>query len=180
MIGMKDRTREMIGIVMLSSLMCVGLGDPASEGAGLLSPHVSFYMQNQPVVDLAYKQVFLTRRGPQAPQSGRHAWPGGVSVLPCRPVGHHDGCIPRREAMVLADCGAEHACDHVDTNRRRPSPERRSGRRGVVLCAAATIRLRKLLPKKRMRTLPQRPITARWPSKRPDPAGAVAACTPFH
>jgi membrane-associated phospholipid phosphatase len=64
MLGHLDRVREMVLLVMASSLLCVAVsGIVPSEGAlAYFHPPASFYMQNHPVVDLAYKQQFFDIR----------------------------------------------------------------------------------------------------------------------
>jgi hypothetical protein len=64
LIGRTDRTREMTAIVMVSSFLCVAVsGIFPSEGAlAYYHPSAAFYMQNHPVVDLAYKQQFFDIR----------------------------------------------------------------------------------------------------------------------
>jgi len=64
MTGRVERTRELTAIVMVSSFLCVAVsGLLPSEGAlAYYHPSASFYMQNNPVVDLAYKQTFFDLR----------------------------------------------------------------------------------------------------------------------
>lgn len=64
MTGRVERTRELTAIVMVSSFLCVAVsGLLPSEGAlSYYHPSASFYMQNNPVVDLAYKQTFFDLR----------------------------------------------------------------------------------------------------------------------
>ena len=64
MLGHMDRVREMVLLVMASSLLCIIVsGIVPSEGAlAYFHPPAAFYMQNHPVVDLAYKQQFFDIR----------------------------------------------------------------------------------------------------------------------
>lgn len=64
LLGHLDRVREMVLLVMASSLLCVIISAIVpSEGAlAYFHPPASFYMQNHPVVDLAYKQAFFDIR----------------------------------------------------------------------------------------------------------------------
>lgn len=153
MMGMKDRTREMIGIVMLSSLMCVIVSGilPSAGALAYYHPDASFYMQNQPVVDLAYKQAFFDMRSGALRHlslSGLHglvAFPSyhvGLSVIlmvAFRGVKGWFWPIVVLNTLVILSTpidGGHHLSD---------------GLGGAVLalaCAAVLIRLRKLLPKK--------------------------------
>ncbi len=64
MLGRTDRTRELTLTVMVSSFFCVVISGllPAAGALAYHHPLESFYMQNQPVVDLAYKQVYFDIR----------------------------------------------------------------------------------------------------------------------
>jgi membrane-associated phospholipid phosphatase len=64
LLGHLDRVREMVLLVMASSLLCVIISAIVpSEGAlAYFHPPASFYMQNHPVVDMAYKQAFFDIR----------------------------------------------------------------------------------------------------------------------
>lgn len=62
--GRIDRTRELTAIVMVSSFLCVTVSGilPSAGALAYFHPDASFYMQNHPVVDLAYKQEFFDIR----------------------------------------------------------------------------------------------------------------------
>jgi len=64
LLGRMDRTREMTAIVMVSSVLCVAISGllPSAGALAYYHPDASFYMQNLPVVDLAYKQQFFDIR----------------------------------------------------------------------------------------------------------------------
>lgn len=64
MLGHLDRVREMVLLVMASSLLCVIISAilPSEGALAYFHPPASFYMQNHPVVDLAYKQAFFDIR----------------------------------------------------------------------------------------------------------------------
>jgi len=64
MLGHLDRVREMVLLVMASSLLCIVISAllPSEGALAYFHPPASFYMQNHPVVDLAYKQQFFDIR----------------------------------------------------------------------------------------------------------------------
>ncbi len=64
MLGHLDRVREMVLLVMASSLLCIVVSAlwPSEGALAYFHPPASFYMQNHPVVDLAYKQAFFDLR----------------------------------------------------------------------------------------------------------------------
>jgi len=64
LLGRTDRTRELTLTVMVSSFFCVVISGllPAAGALAYHHPLESFYMQNHPVVDLAYKQVYFDIR----------------------------------------------------------------------------------------------------------------------
>jgi membrane-associated phospholipid phosphatase len=64
MLGRTDRTREMTLVVMVSSFFCVVISGilPSAGALAYYHPSAAFYMQNHPVVDLAYKQQFFDIR----------------------------------------------------------------------------------------------------------------------
>ena len=64
MLGHLDRVREMVLLVMASSLLCIIISAllPSEGALAYFHPSASFYMQNHPVVDLAYKQAFFDIR----------------------------------------------------------------------------------------------------------------------
>jgi hypothetical protein len=64
MIGRVERTREMTLSVMVSSFLCVAVSGlaPSAGALAYYHPDPSFYLQNHPVVDLAYKQTFFDLR----------------------------------------------------------------------------------------------------------------------
>jgi len=64
MLGHLDRVREMVLLVMASSILCVVVSGivPSAGALGYFHPPAAFYMQSHPVVDLAYKQQFYDLR----------------------------------------------------------------------------------------------------------------------
>lgn len=64
MTGRIERTRELTSIVIVSSFLCVAISGilPSAGALAYYHPPASFYMQNHPVVDLAYKQQFFDIR----------------------------------------------------------------------------------------------------------------------
>lgn len=63
-LGHHQRTREMVAIVMISSVLCVVVSGilPSAGALAYYHPSGAFYLQNHPMVDLAYKQVFFDLR----------------------------------------------------------------------------------------------------------------------
>jgi membrane-associated phospholipid phosphatase len=64
LLGKTDRTRELTATVMLSSFICIAIAGivPSAGALAYYHPSSAFYMQNHPVVDIAYKQVFFDLR----------------------------------------------------------------------------------------------------------------------
>jgi len=64
LMGRVERAREMTLVVMVSSILCIVLSGifPSAGALAYYHPDASFYMQNNPVVDLAYKQEFFDVR----------------------------------------------------------------------------------------------------------------------
>ncbi len=64
LMGQIERCRELTLNVMFSSLGCVLVSGllPSAGALGHFQPDAAFYMQNAPVVDLAYKQAFFDLR----------------------------------------------------------------------------------------------------------------------
>jgi membrane-associated phospholipid phosphatase len=63
-LGRMERVREMVGTVMVSSFFCVAIAGllPSAGALAFYHPSAAFYLQNHPVVDMAYKQVFFDLR----------------------------------------------------------------------------------------------------------------------
>lgn len=63
-LGRTERVREMVGTVMVSSFFCVAIAGllPSAGALAYYHPSDAFYMQNHPIVDIAYKQVFSDLR----------------------------------------------------------------------------------------------------------------------
>ncbi len=66
-VGRAERVREMVGTVMVSSFFCVAIAGllPSAGALAYYHPSDAFYLQNHPLVDLAYKQVFFDLRAHQ-------------------------------------------------------------------------------------------------------------------
>lgn len=63
-LGRVERVREMVGTVMVSSFFCVAIAGllPSAGALAYYHPSDAFYLQNHPLVDIAYKQVFFDLR----------------------------------------------------------------------------------------------------------------------
>lgn len=63
-LGHTERVREMVGTVMVSSFLCVAIAGllPSAGALAYYHPSDTFYLQNHPTVDIAYKQVFFDLR----------------------------------------------------------------------------------------------------------------------
>ena len=64
LIGRAERARELCLAVMISALAAIAISGiwPSAGALGYLRPEEAFYMQNAPMVDLAYKQAFFDLR----------------------------------------------------------------------------------------------------------------------
>jgi membrane-associated phospholipid phosphatase len=63
-LGQSARGREFVLAIMLAALICIGISAvlPSAGALAFFKPDPAFYMANQPVVDMAYKDEFFRMR----------------------------------------------------------------------------------------------------------------------
>jgi hypothetical protein len=63
-LGLTHRARELVLAVMLAALIAIGVSAPLPSAGALahFNPSPDFYLQNGPIVDVAYKQEFFRMR----------------------------------------------------------------------------------------------------------------------
>jgi membrane-associated phospholipid phosphatase len=70
LVGRIDRARELVMAVFISALVAIAISAvyPTSGALAYFRPDEAFYLVNQPVVDLAYKEEFYRMRALEIPQ----------------------------------------------------------------------------------------------------------------
>lgn len=63
-LGLADRSRELVLAVMIAALVAIAVSGllPSAGALGHFRPNPDFYLQNAPLVDLAYKEEFFRMR----------------------------------------------------------------------------------------------------------------------